>query len=95
MNLFTHQSLRPREQNYGCRGWGGGLGEGILRELKVDMYILLYLKWRANKVLLFSAWNSVQCYVAAQRREEFGGEQINVYIWLNPPAVHLKLSQHC
>ena len=65
---------------------GEGLGEGILRELKMDMYTLLYLKWRANKVLLFSAWDSAQCYVAAWRGEEFGGEQINVYVWLNPPS---------
>jgi len=65
---------------------GEGLGEGILRELKMDMYTLLYLKWRANKVLLFSAWDSAQCYAAARRGEEFGGEQINVYVWLNPPS---------
>ena len=65
---------------------GEGLGEGILRELNVDMYTLLYLKWRANKVLLFSAWDSAQCYAAARRGEEFGGEQIKVYVWLNPPS---------
>ena len=26
--------------------------------------------------------------------EEFGGEWIHVYVWLNPFAVHLKLSQN-
>ena len=26
---------------------------------------------------------------------EFGGEWMHVYVWLNPFAVHLKLSQHC
>ena len=25
---------------------------------------------------------------------EFGGEQIHVYVWLSPFALHLKLSQH-
>ena len=27
--------------------------------------------------------------------EEFRGEWIRVYVWLNPFALHLKLSQHC
>ena len=27
--------------------------------------------------------------------QEFGGEKIQVYVWLSPSAVHLKLSQHC
>ena len=39
-------------------------------------------------------WNSPQCYVAAWMEEEFGGEWIHVYVWLNPFAVHLKLSQN-
>ena len=26
---------------------------------------------------------------------ELGGEQIHVYVWLSPVAVHLKLSQCC
>ena len=29
------------------------------------MYTLLYLKWITNKDLLYSTWDSVQCYVAA------------------------------
>ena len=59
------------------------------------MYTLLYLKWIANKDLRYSTGNSAQCYVAAQMGEEFGGEQIYVYVWLSPFAVHLKLSQLC
>ena len=31
----------------------------------MDMYTLLYLKWITNKDLLYSTWNSVQCYVPA------------------------------
>ena len=26
---------------------------------------------------------------------EFGGKMDNVYVWLNPCAIHLKLSQYC
>ena len=40
-------------------------GKGIVRDLEVDVYTLLYLKWIANKELLYSTWNSAQCYVAA------------------------------
>ena len=61
----------------------------------MDMYTLLYLKWISNKGLLCSTGNSAQCYVAAWMGGEFGGEWILVYAWLNPFAVHLKLSQHC
>ena len=31
---------------------GEGRGEGIVRELGIDMYTLLYLKWITNKDLL-------------------------------------------
>ena len=55
-------------------GVGGGLGEGIPRELKMDMCTPLHLEWRANKVLLFCARDAAQCYVTAWRGEEFGGE---------------------
>ena len=45
--------------------------------------------------LVYSTWNSTQCYVAAWMGGEFGGEWILAYIWLSPFAVHLKLPQHC
>ena len=61
----------------------------------MEMYTLLYLKWITNKDLLYSTWNSVQCYVAAWMGGEFGGEWIHVLVQLSPFAVHLKLSQHC
>ena len=66
--------------------------------------ILLFLKWIANKDLLYNTWNSAQCYAAAWMGGELGGEwiciSVCVYIyiylkWLSPLAVHLKLSQHC
>ena len=36
--------------------------------------------------------SSAQCYVAAWMGGEFREEWIHVYVWLNPFAVHLKLS---
>ena len=50
----------------------------------MDMYTQLYVKWITNKVLLYSTWNSAQCYVAAWMRREFQGEWIHVYVWLSP-----------
>ena len=51
--------------------------------------------WITNKDLLCSTWNSAQYYVAAQMGGKSGGEWIHVYVWLNPFALHLKLSQLC
>ena len=45
--------------------------------------------------ILYSTWNSAQCYIEAWMGEEFGGKCIQVYVWLSPLAVHLKLTQHC
>ena len=53
---------------------GKNAGEGIVREFGIDMYTLLYLKWKANKVLLYSMRNSAQCNVAAWTGGAFGGE---------------------
>ena len=72
----------------------GGWWQGTLREFGMDMYTLLYLKCITNKDLLYSTGNSAQCYVAAWMGRESGGEWIHVYVWLDPFAVHLKLSQH-
>ena len=44
----------------------------------------LYLKWIANKDLLYSAGNSVQCYGTAWMGGESGGEWIHGYVWLEP-----------
>ena len=44
---------------------GEGWGEGIVREFGVDMYTLLYSKWITSEGLLYSPWNSPECYVAA------------------------------
>ena len=36
-----------------------------VRELGMEMYIVLYSKWKTNKELLYSTGNSAQLYVAA------------------------------
>ena len=36
-------------------------GEGMVREFGMDMYTLLYFKWIANRDLLYTTGNSVQC----------------------------------
>ena len=46
----------------------------------MDMYTLLYLKWIANKNLLYSTWNSAQYFVATWVGGEFGGEWIHIYL---------------
>ena len=76
------------EKTYSC--WGEGKGEGIIKECGMDMYTLLYLKWIANKDLLYSIGDSVQCYVAAWIGRVFGREWIHVYVWLSPFGVCLK-----
>ena len=65
-----------------------------IRMCLFPIYTLLYFKRITNKDLLYSTRNSTQCYVVAWMGGEFGGDWINVYVWLNPFTVHLKLSQH-
>ena len=74
MNLLTKQkeTHKRREPTFGCPGQEGW-GEGIVREFGIDMYTLLYLKWITRKNLLYSTWDSAQCYVEACMRREFGG----------------------
>ena len=80
------ETHRLRKQAYGY------LGEGIVRDSGKFMYTLLYVKWITNKLLLYSTWNSTQCYVPAWMGEGFRGEGVHVYLWLNPFTIHLKLS---
>jgi len=75
-----------RERIYGCQ-------RGREREFGMGMYTLLYLEWITNKDLLYSTWNSAQCYVPAWMGGEFEREWIHVHVWLSPFTVHLKLSQ--
>ena len=74
---------------------GEGCGEGIFREFGMGMDTLLYLKWIANKDLLYGTGGSAQYHVTAWMGGAFGGEWIHAYVWLSPFPIHLKLSQHC
>ena len=66
--------------------------KGIGREFGINMYTLLYLKWRTSKDLLYSTGNSAQCSLPAWMGGDFGGEWIHVSIWLSPFTVYLKLT---
>ena len=70
-------------------------GEGIVKEFRLDLYTLLYLRWITNSDLLYSTRNSAQGYVAVWVGGELGEEWIHGYACLSPLALHLKLSQHC
>jgi len=67
----------------------------IVREFGIDRYTLPWLKCVTDKDILYSTGNSAQQYMATWMGGEFGGEWIHEYVWLNPFAIHLKLSQHC
>ena len=58
----------------------------IDRELGMDMYTLLYLKWITNKDLVQSTRNSAQCYVAAWMGEVIG-ENGSMYMYDQVPLL--------
>ena len=60
MNLFTKQKRTHRLRERIMVTREEGLGGGIDREFGIDMYTLLYLKWKTNKDLLYSTGNSAQ-----------------------------------
>ena len=74
---------------------GEGWEEGIVTEFGIDIYTLLHFKRITNKALLYSTWNSAQCYMAAWMGGAFGRERIHVYEWWRLlTVVQLKLL-HC
>ena len=48
----------------------------------------------SHKYLLYNTENYTQCFVIAFKGQE-DEKNINVYIWLNHLAIHLKLTQYC
>ena len=52
----------------------------------MGMYTLLYLEWITNKDLLYSTWNSAQCYVAAWMVRVDLGESGYVYVYGGVPS---------
>ena len=69
MNLLMKQkeTHRLRKQIHGCQV------EGIARDFGKVISTLLYFKWITNENLLYSTWNSAQCYVAAWVGGNFRG----------------------
>ena len=53
---------------------------GIIGDFGKVMYTLLYIKWIINKNLLYSTWNSAQCYVLAWMEGKFAREWIYVCV---------------
>jgi len=72
--LEGHRCRVSYIQIHGYRG--EGWVEGIVRELGMNMYTLLYLKWITNKDPLLNTGNSAQCFVAVWMGGEFGGEWV-------------------
>ena len=68
MDLLTKQKQthRLRKLTHGCQG------EEITKDFGKVMCTLLHLKWITNKNLLYSTWNSAQCYVPARMGESGG-----------------------
>ena len=79
-NLVIKQTHRLKRMNLWLQGvrmrecWG----KGIVREFRIDLYTLPYLKWITNKELLYRSGNSAQCYVTGWIEGEFGREWIQV-----------------
>ena len=93
-NVLTIQRLTDLENELMFAGLGV-VQEGIVKDFGKVSYTLLCLKWITNKNLLYSMWNSAQCYEPGWTGEMFGGERIHVYVWLSPYIVYLRLSQRC
>ena len=72
MNLQNRKRLTDLENKLIVAVW-----EGIVKDFGKVMCTLLYLKWITNKHLLYSTWNSAQCYVPAWLAVGLGGEWIH------------------
>ena len=73
---FAYKTETDSENEFMVAGEKDGR-EGLVRVFGMVMYTLLYLKWVTNKDLLYSTWNSTECYVTAWMEGEFGE---NVYM---------------
>ena len=77
LTFKTQRNSDLENRTHGC--WG----EGIVKDFGKVMYTLLYFKWIINRDLLYSIWNSVQCYVPAWMGEEFGENGcVYMYGWI-------------
>ena len=65
---MIQMNLLKKQKETHFAEWGG-----IVREFGRVISTLLYLKWITNRDLLYSTWNSVQCYVPAWMGDGFEG----------------------
>ena len=66
--MMQRTNLQNRLTDLGNELLVAGVGERMGRrdrEFGMDMHTQLYLKWITNKNLLYSTWNSAQCYMPA------------------------------
>ena len=67
----------------------------------MNIYTLLYFKWIINKDLLYSTWNSAQCYVALDSKEALGENGwTHVYVvaeslYSSPETITILLISYC
>ena len=54
--------------------------------------LVLSIKWITDQDLPHSTWDSAPCDAAAGTGGGVWGRTHNVYVWLRPSAVHLRLS---
>ena len=73
-NELTKQkeTHRLRKATHGC--WG----EGIVKDFEGHVHTAIFKM--DNKSLLYSTWNSAQCYVAAWMGRGFIGEWVHAYV---------------
>ena len=80
MNLLTKQTDSQTQRKNLWLPWGRRIGGTDSQGVWAGHVHTADLKWITNKDLLYSTWNSAQCYVAAWMGGDFGGEWIHVYV---------------
>ena len=86
-NELTKQKETHRLRGWIYACWGKDEGRDSWRVLYGHVHTAIFTMDN-HKDLLHSTWNSAQCYVAVWIGQEFGGEWINISIWLSPFTVH-------
>ena len=84
VKLLTKQKQIHRQRKNLWLPWGRRMGRTDSQGVWAGYVHTADLKWITNQDLLYSTWNSAQCYVAAWMGGEFGGEWIHMYVWLSP-----------
>ena len=75
----TETDSQTEKTAFHCQGGGGGDGEGMEWEFGISRCKLLYTEWINNKVLLYSARNSIQYPVINHNGKEY--EKACMYVY--------------